>query len=149
MVDNPKNNFVCKAGEDPANSRTKGAVATIYNNGVSVYHLSRQDAQTSLNPNGMIESSLYKLGLGPKPEPSLKSEGGFRHSQAAKSFDGSENPLRDPAGLRDGLDKIRADFREDGVLKGCIIKSEFEGDISVPPAAAEIKPATAPTYGPR
>ena len=155
MGDKPKNNYVCKAGPDPTNSRTDGAVATIYNNGVSVYHLSRQDAKTTLNEAGKIESGLYKLGLGPKPEPTFKSEGGFRHSQQATTYNGEENPLRDPEKLRDGLDRIRADFREDGLLKGCTIKTKYEGDITVPavesvpkPGTPEVKVSAAPVFGP-
>ena len=153
MADKPTK-LVCKAGEDPDNSRTKGAIATIYNNGVSVYHLSPKEARTTFNETGLIESSLHRLGLGPRPEPTFKSEGAFRHSQPL-TVNGDPNPLRDPVGLRDGLEKIRADFIEGGTLKSCTIKSPVDGDISVPAVQATPKPNTpdvkvsaAPALGP-
>lgn len=116
-VDPKTIDLVCAKGEDPRNERTKGAVATIYdkNSGQSLYHLSPRDAR----PAG-FDAALKSFGLDVK---NPDQQGLFRHSQDRDSF------YRDPYGLRDGVETIRANFNKDGKLEGCHIQGSEPIDV--------------------
>lgn len=128
--------YVCAAGEDPTNPRTKGAVATIYADGVSVYHLSPKDAQS-----GAIESGLETLGIIKKAD----SSGAFRHSQPA------ESQYRDPLKLINQVDQMYAEFA-DGKLSGCSVTDmETIKAVDKPPTAApaaKVSAAPVPVLAP-
>lgn len=102
--------LTCSAGPDPGNPATKNAAVTIYNAGVSVYHLDKKDAR----PVG-IDGALKDMGIISAPD----QVGVFSNSRP------SGHPWRDPLKLIGQVDQIQAEFSF-GKLKGCSIGESIE-----------------------
>lgn len=124
-----KTNYVCLAGEDPNNPRTKGAYATIFNadTGKSIYHLSRKEVEL-----GPLDRALEKYMTDFKADKS----GSIRFSQPENA------PDRNPLLLNPAINGITIEFKG-GKASECRIDTGH--DVSSPMLIPIVdKPPVAP-----
>lgn len=134
MADPDKTQLTCVAGEDPTNPRTKGAVATIYDQtGKSIYHLSPKQA----TERG-LDSALSAIIPGFVPE----KHGLFYFSQA----DGV--PGRNPLYLRGGDATINVKPDGKGGISSCSIDVGNDPDSKINIPVSDKIPGRAPAPAP-